>query len=88
MFKKNSKMLLVSILMKLIIKIINFYQKLPGMFHYRCRFVPSCSSYAKCAIERFGIFKGCFLAFKRILRCNPWGGFGYDPVPNYKEERK
>lgn len=80
-------MLVVSVLMKILIKIIDFYQKLPGMFHYKCRFTPSCSSYAKCAISRFGILKGGFLSFKRILRCNPFGGFGYDPVPGCEEEK-
>ncbi len=46
-----------------------------------CRFTPTCSTYAYEAIEKYGILKGGWLAFKRILRCNPWGGSGYDPVP-------
>ncbi len=47
-----------------------------------CRFVPSCSEYGYEAIQRYGIIRGGGLAIWRILRCNPWGGHGYDPVPD------
>lgn len=46
-----------------------------------CRFVPTCSEYAIEAIMRHGPIKGLWLAIKRICRCHPWGGSGYDPVP-------
>lgn len=46
-----------------------------------CRFTPTCSEYAIQAIRKYGPLKGTWLATKRILRCNPWGGSGYDPVP-------
>ena len=46
-----------------------------------CRYTPTCSQYGIEAIKKYGIFKGGWLLFKRILRCNPWGGHGYDPVP-------
>ena len=46
-----------------------------------CRFTPSCSAYAEEAIEKYGTGKGGWLALRRILRCNPFGGKGYDPVP-------
>jgi len=46
-----------------------------------CRFEPTCSEYAVQAIEAHGIGRGSWLALKRVLRCHPWGGFGYDPVP-------
>lgn len=46
-----------------------------------CRFTPTCSQYAIEAITKHGPIKGFWLALKRILRCNPWGGSGYDPVP-------
>ena len=56
------------------------------MSHKMCRFTPTCSVYTEEAINRFGLSKGLWLGFKRVLRCNPWGGYGYDPVPN-KEEK-
>jgi putative membrane protein insertion efficiency factor len=46
-----------------------------------CRFQPTCSHYAKDALIKFGLFKGGCLAVKRILKCHPWGGSGYDPIP-------
>ena len=46
-----------------------------------CRFTPTCSEYARQALLKHGFFKGSALAIWRILRCNPWGGSGYDPVP-------
>ena len=46
-----------------------------------CRFTPTCSQYAVEAIQKYGPFKGIWLSFKRIIRCHPWGGSGYDPVP-------
>jgi len=46
-----------------------------------CRFVPSCSTYALEAVEAHGALKGSFLATRRLLRCHPWGGHGFDPVP-------
>ncbi len=46
-----------------------------------CRYTPTCSRYMVEAVMKYGIFKGGWLGVKRILRCNPWGGSGYDPVP-------
>lgn len=46
-----------------------------------CRYVPTCSQYAVEAVMKHGILHGGWLALKRILRCHPWGGSGYDPVP-------
>jgi putative membrane protein insertion efficiency factor len=46
-----------------------------------CRFEPSCSAYAMTAIERHGVARGCCLALRRVGRCHPLGGVGYDPVP-------
>jgi putative membrane protein insertion efficiency factor len=46
-----------------------------------CRYTPTCSQYAQEAIKKYGAFKGGWLALKRILRCHPFGGSGYDPVP-------
>ena len=47
----------------------------------KCRYQPSCSTYAVEALKKHGLFKGGYLAVKRILSCHPWGGSGYDPVP-------
>jgi putative membrane protein insertion efficiency factor len=47
----------------------------------RCRYEPTCSRYAEQAVRRFGARRGLLLAVKRIGRCHPWGGSGYDPVP-------
>ena len=63
-----------------LIRLIKIYQKIPGPWHGACRHIPTCSNYAIEAIETYGPFKGCFLALKRVLRCNPWGKSGYDPV--------
>lgn len=65
---------------KILIKIIKFYQSIPGDFHSACRFYPTCSNYAIEAIEEYGSIKGSFLAIKRVLRCHPFGKKGYDPV--------
>lgn len=46
-----------------------------------CRFTPTCSEYTRIAIQKYGIFRGTWLGLKRIGRCRPGGGFGYDPVP-------
>lgn len=46
-----------------------------------CRFTPTCSQYALEALRKHGPVRGLWLAIKRILRCHPWGGSGYDPVP-------
>ena len=47
----------------------------------RCRFTPTCSAYGIQALRKYGPIKGLWLTGKRILRCNPWGGHGHDPVP-------
>ena len=47
-----------------------------------CRFEPSCSQYAREALLQHGAWRGSYLACRRILRCHPWGGNGYDPVPD------
>ena len=58
------------------------YQKsISPMFPSSCRFTPTCSQYAVEAIKKYGPIKGIWLGTKRLLRCHPWGGSGYDPVP-------
>ncbi|MBX5438444.1 MAG: membrane protein insertion efficiency factor YidD [Thermoflavifilum sp.] len=47
----------------------------------KCRFTPTCSAYAREALQKYGLWKGGYLSIRRILRCHPFGGSGYDPVP-------
>ena len=69
----------------LVLKIIRVYQKyLSPLLGPSCRFHPTCSEYAFQAVETYGVFRGGFLAIKRILKCNPWGGSGADPLPGEK----
>ncbi|MBQ7042081.1 MAG: membrane protein insertion efficiency factor YidD [Muribaculaceae bacterium] len=61
---------------------IKFYQYcISPMLPATCRYTPTCSQYAIEAINKHGAIKGLWLAIKRIGRCHPWGGSGYDPVP-------
>ena len=64
----------------LLIKLIKLYQKIPGDFHFNCKYYPRCSDYAIEALEEYGVLKGTFLGLKRILRCNPFSKGGYDPL--------
>lgn len=67
---------------KILIVPIRFYQCcISPLTPPSCRFTPTCSQYAIEAIQKHGLLKGLFLAIKRLLRCHPWGGSGYDPVP-------
>ncbi len=69
----------------LVLKVIKAYQKhLSPLLGPSCRFHPTCSEYALQAIEVYGVFRGSFFAVKRILKCNPWGGSGADPLPKDK----
>ncbi len=64
------------------ILIIRLYQILISpILGPKCRFQPSCSSYGIEALKKHGLIKGSWLTIKRIARCHPWGGSGYDPVP-------
>jgi len=71
-----------NILGKLLILLIRVYQyTLSPFFGRSCRYTPTCSVYGIEAIQKHGPFKGFWLASKRVVSCNPWGGSGYDPVP-------
>ncbi len=66
-----------------LLKGIQFYQqKISPHKRACCRFVPTCSEYARIAVERYGALKGSCLATKRIMRCQPFCAGGYDPVPD------
>lgn len=70
------------LLVQLLLLPIYFYKRaISPMLPPSCRFTPSCSTYAIEALKKYGPIKGLLLAIWRILRCNPWGGSGYDPVP-------
>jgi putative membrane protein insertion efficiency factor len=60
---------------------VNLYQRLSSHRPSPCRYVPSCSEYAREAIEVHGAARGSWLAARRLSRCHPLGGFGFDPVP-------
>ena len=68
----------------ILLGMIKVYQMIPGPWHNSCRHIPTCSNYAIDAIIEYGSIKGSFMAFKRILRCNPFGTYGYDPVKEKK----
>ncbi|MDH6354783.1 putative membrane protein insertion efficiency factor [Dysgonomonas sp. PH5-45] len=70
------------ILSKILLGLVYFYKySISPLLPAACRYTPTCSEYAVEAIKKHGPFKGGWLAVKRIARCNPWGGHGYDPVP-------
>ncbi len=65
-----------------LIAFVRFYQLcLSSLFPHECRFTPTCSQYALEALRKYGPLKGLWLTVKRLSRCHPWGGSGYDPVP-------
>ena len=65
---------------------ILLYQRLTVNKLPSCRYMPSCSEYAYEAIDMHGILKGGWYSTKRLCRCHPWGGYGYDPVPERKAQ--
>ncbi|MBQ5701408.1 MAG: membrane protein insertion efficiency factor YidD [Alistipes sp.] len=65
-----------------LIGLVRFYQVcISPLKPATCRFTPTCSQYALQALQKYGPIKGSWLAVKRIAKCHPWGGSGYDPVP-------
>lgn len=65
-----------------LLALVKFYQYCISPFTPpACRFTPTCSQYAVEALRKYGPIKGCWLTLKRLARCHPWGGSGYDPVP-------
>lgn len=72
----------IKILTAVMVAAVKFYRAcISPLFPPVCRFTPTCSEYAIEALRKHGPAKGLWLAVKRICRCHPWGGSGYDPVP-------
>lgn len=62
--------------------LIKLYQNfISPLLPSTCRYSPTCSEYSKQSLVKFGLIKGSIISIKRIIKCNPWGGSGYDPVP-------
>jgi len=73
---------------KILIFFVRIYQyTISPLLGPNCRYLPTCSEYSVKAIQIHGPLKGTYLAGKRILSCHPWGGHGYDPVPEKKEKK-
>ena len=73
---------------RLLIGLVKFYRAaISPWTPAACRYTPTCSAYALDALSRHGSLKGGWLALKRVGRCHPWGGLGYDPVPPTLEEK-
>jgi len=69
-------------LARLLAGLVRVYQlSLSSVTPASCRYLPTCSEYAREALQAHGAGKGAWLALKRLARCHPWGGSGYDPVP-------
>ena len=72
-----------------IIIIIRIYQlTISPLLGSNCRFLPTCSEYARESLKSYGLIKGSFLTFKRIGKCHPWGDHGYDPIPTKEVKNK
>ena len=79
---KTTKTTLTILLRKAALLPVYFYRAcISPLTPPSCRFTPTCSQYMVEAVPKYGIFKGGWLGIKRICRCHPWGGSGYDPVP-------
>ena len=64
----------------IILSLIRFYQALPLGTHSSCRFTPRCSEYTYQAVTKYGILRGGWLGFRRVIRCHPWAAGGPDPL--------
>jgi uncharacterized protein len=68
---------------RVLLRTVNLYQRLSVHRPSPCRYVPSCSEYAREALETHGAARGSWLSARRLSRCHPLGGFGFDPVPKH-----
>ncbi|MCK9628234.1 MAG: membrane protein insertion efficiency factor YidD [Bacteroidales bacterium] len=82
MYWKEFRRIVLKLISLPLLFLIKFYQYgISPLKPPSCRFTPTCSAYSLEAIRKHGPFKGLYLSVRRILRCHPWGGSGYDPVP-------
>jgi len=81
--------MLTKLIQNVLIKIVRLYQlAISPVMPPTCRYYPTCSSYAIEALQVHGPVLGAWLTLKRLLRCHPWGGQGFDPVPNKQKGNK
>jgi putative membrane protein insertion efficiency factor len=77
------------VLRAVVLALIRFYRKgISPWLPPACRYTPTCSGYALEAVGRYGVWRGGWLTVRRLFRCHPWGGSGYDPVPEPGGGRK
>lgn len=88
MFRKTVGKINFAAKKSLIFLVIIYQNCISPFFGPSCRFYPSCSLYAKIAIDKHGIFQGVWLTIKRVLKCHPWHSGGFDPVPETIIKRK
>lgn len=73
---------------KIILVVLGWYRQYRGLRPDACRFDPTCSAYAVEAVEEHGAVRGLYLGTRRVLRCHPLGGQGYDPVPEARTSKR
>ena len=85
--KRKEPLTLKRVLIYPFVAFVRFYQiAISPYTPSTCRYIPTCSHYTIEALQKRGLFVGSWLAFKRIMSCNPWGGSGYDPVPEKRNK--